>query len=72
MYLDQIVPAPEGWTLHGKALPGEEIYYATDDGLAQIFPHPDSGWELQFRGGDHTLRVPTPQVGFDLVKEARS
>ena len=71
MYLDQIVPAPKGWTLHGNPVPGEEIYYQSDDGYAQVFPHPDSGWELQFRGSATTIRVTGPQGAFRLDEEAR-
>lgn len=68
-YLDQLVPAPEGWTFHGKALPGEEIYYS--NGEAQVFPHPESGWELQFGGSATTIRVTGPIGAFRLFEERK-
>lgn len=67
MYLRQVVPAPQGWTLHGDPVPGEEIYYARNDGGAQVFPHPDHGWELQFNGSARTIRVASPQAAFEIA-----
>lgn len=50
------------WTFHGSLAAGEEHYYESADGRAQVFPHPDSGWELQVDGSDDTSVFPTAEA----------
>jgi hypothetical protein len=68
-YLHQIVPAPQGWSSHGEPVEGEEFWYESDDGMAQVYPDEMAGWTLLVRGYEITLHVDTPQQGFALNEE---
>ena len=70
-YIAQIVPAPKGWVACGSPEPGVEFWYESTDGIAQVFPHPDSGWELQVNGSESTVRVAIPAVAFRLYEDYR-
>lgn len=53
------------FTLIGDA---DEFYYASADGRAQVFPHPDAGWELQVDGADVTAVYQTAEAAMGAYR----